>query len=261
MARVARWGLLFLVFSLVWPSVVIPATVELAWDPVVETPTASVQGYKLYRGNIPCTNLGPLALLTDVGKVTTYIDPSVPSTWVDACYEISAYNTKGDSGRSNRAGKVLTVASTVPGTPVLTVTTGLTSLDVTYAPVPDGAGGTAKVGVRIGSPTDHWGLMVEQPCTTSPCKIIGLTPGTMYRVQAVAYRTDGTVNVFGPLSVPVDKATLTETVPPAPTGLRIVSSSAQEIIVVASISDCSRVVTSTRGSTSTQLKRTMTCVR
>lgn len=261
MARVARWGLLFLVFSLVWPAVVIPATVELAWDPVVETPTASVQGYKLYRGNIPCTNLGPLALLTDVGKVTTYIDSSVPSTWVDVCYEISAYNTKGNSGRSNRAGKVLTVAATAPGVPVLTVTANLTSLVVAWAPVSDGAGGTALVDIRLGNQTDHWGLMVTQACPSSPCTITGLTASTPYRVQAVAYRSTGTTNTFGALSTPVDISTLTETVPAPPAGLKIISSSAQEIIVVAKVSDCSRVLTSTKGSTATQLKRTMTCVR
>jgi len=49
--------------------------------------------------------------------------------------------------------------------------------------------------------------------------------------------------------------------PPPPSGLSVVSATPQQIIITATVADCSRVVTSTKGSTPTLQKRTITCVK
>lgn len=242
--------------------VILAASTDLQWNPTPETPTASVQGYKLYRGNMPCSNVGPLELLKDVGKVTRYLDDTVPETWRDACYEITAYNSKGESPRSDRAGKSFAPPVERPGVPVLTVTASSpTAFDITWPAISDGAGGTAHIDVRLGKPGDHWGLLVSQSCPASPCRITGLQPETIYQVGAVAYRTEPTGNVFGDLSVLMERATLAEQVPPKPTGLQVVSSSAGEVVIVASAKDCRSVTTSVKGSTATTFRRTVRCLR
>lgn len=48
---------------------------------------------------------------------------------------------------------------------------------------------------------------------------------------------------------------------PAPSGLHIVSATGEQVVIEASVADCPRLVTSTKGSTSTVLKRTVTCVK
>lgn len=258
MARITRWSVLALVLSLCIPSIAIPATVELGWNAVPETPTASVQGYKLYRGSIPCSDVGPLAFFADVGKVLSFRDTTVPDTWTNVCYEVTAHNTKGDSGRSNRAGKALTVATVLPASPTnFRYDAGTIRWDAVL-------GATGGYFLRVheaGTPYNPCSAMtycnetVGSLMTTS--LVLPLKAGTLYDMWIHSVAADGTMST----SVGSSFTTPIETVPPAPTGLRIVSSSAQEIIVVASISDCSRVITSTKGSTSTQLKRTMTCVR
>lgn len=264
---VPRWfAWLLLVMVLIGTAgiagVLLAASVDLAWNPTPETPSASVQGYKLYRGSLPCTDQGPLPFLRDVGKVTSYLDTTVPDTWRDACYEITAYNIKGESPRSERAGKSFAPSIERLGVPVLTVMAiSPTEFDITWTALSDGAGGVAHIDVRLGKPGDHWGLMVSQSCSASPCRITGLQPETRYQVGAVAYRTEPTGNVFGDLSPSVERATLAEQVPPKPTGLQVVSSTAGEVVILASAKDCRRVATSTKGSTATTFKRTVTCVR
>lgn len=49
--------------------------------------------------------------------------------------------------------------------------------------------------------------------------------------------------------------------PAPPTGLQLASVKPTEIIITASAKDCPRITTSTKGSTSTQLKRTVVCTK
>jgi hypothetical protein len=49
--------------------------------------------------------------------------------------------------------------------------------------------------------------------------------------------------------------------PPPPSGLSVVSATPQQIIITATVADCSRVLTSTKGSTPILQKRTITCVK
>lgn len=254
--------LLSLLMILIW--MVAPATaadVVLNWNANTESDLA---GYKIYQSTISGQYGAPVATLGKVTATTLVL----PQLTVDTTYffAITAYDSAGnESGKSNEVSKLiagLPPALPAPGTPVLTVAAQSTELLVAWIPVPDGAGGTAAVDIRLGVPTDHWGLMVSQSCPSSPCRIAGLTPSTDYLVQAVAYRA-GTPNVFGPLSAIVTvKTTAPVDLPPAPpTGLQISSATASQVVIVASAKDCTRVLTSTKGTTSAQQVRTVTCVK
>lgn len=54
---------------------------------------------------------------------------------------------------------------------------------------------------------------------------------------------------------------LTPVAPPVPSGLQVAKATVDEVIITASAKDCTRVTTSTKGTTGTTLKRTVTCVR
>lgn len=236
------------------------ADVTLSWIANTESDLA---GYKIYQSTISGQYGAPVAT---VGKITTQT-LTLPTLTVDQTYfwTITAYDLAGnESGKSAEASKFIAgvPAVTKPGTPVLTVAAKETELLVAWEPVSDGAGGTAKVDIRLGSPTDHWGLMVSQACPSSPCRITGLTGGTAYQVAGVAYRADTAGNVFGAISAPVLVTTLTPDLPPAPPqGLQVVSATAERVVIVASAKDCRRVTTSIVGSTSAQQMRTVVCVR
>ena len=239
-----------------------PAT--LTWDPNTETDLA---GYRIYQSTVSGQYGAPVAT---VGTVTQYTF-TLPELVTEQRYyfTLTAYDlAQNESAKSNEVSRLITALPPLPpipkpGTPVLLVSARTTtSITVAYAPAPDGAGGTALVGIRYARTPILWDAAPESPCMASPCTITGLTPGTSYDVQAVAYR--GTVNVnavFGALSTVVTITTLPIDVPPAPPGgLRIASATPGMIVIVASAAECARVVTSTAGSTVAVRKRTLTCV-
>lgn len=238
------------------------ADVTLSWLPNTESDLA---GYKIYQSTVSGQYGAPVMT---VGKVTTQT-LALPSLTVDTTYyhTITAYDLAGnESVKSAEVSKFIAGVSAVvnPGTPVLTVAAKDTELLVAWAPVSDGAGGTALLDIRLGSATDQWGVMVSQNCPASPCRITGLTPSTAYQVQSVAYRVDTGKNVFGPLSVPVSVHTTAPIdLPPAPpTGLQITQQSAEKIVLMAKVADCPRGVrTSFAGSTTTLAQRTITCLK
>lgn len=242
------------------------ADVTLNWNPNTESDLA---GYKLYQSTVSGQYGAPVATL---GKVTTHT-LTLPQLEVDATYffRLTAYDLAGNEStpslevRKLVAGVPPPPLVEKPGMPVLTVAAHETELLVAWQPVSNGAGGTALMNVRLGRPTDHWGLMVTQNCLSSPCRITGLQGGMSYQVQAVAYRVEPSGNVFGPLSAPVSVTTLAPVpvdLPPAqPQGLQITSSTAEQIVIVASVADCPRVRTATKGSTTTRAMRTIQCVR
>jgi hypothetical protein len=261
MPRWFAWLLLAMVLLSVgsMAAVLLAAEVTLTWSANTESDLA---GYKIYQG----TASGQYGAPVTLGTVTTY-RVTLPPSPVDQTYfwALTAYDLAGNESLKSSEVSMLIAgvpSVTAPGVPVLTVAAHENELLVAWEPVPDGAGGLATVDVRLGTPTDHWGLMVSQACPASPCRIVGLVGGTSYQVQAVAYRSGPTGNVFGALSASVLVTTLPPDLPPTPpAGLTIVSSSANEIVIVARASDCPRVVTSTKGSTGAMRKRTVTCWR
>lgn len=255
------WLLLALVLlsALGMYSLLFAAEVTLTWQANTESDLA---GYRVYQGTVSGQYGPPVTL----GTVTTHTVMLPPST-LDRTYfwALTAYDLAGnESAKSNEVSQLIIGVPPVmaPGVPVLTVAAQENELLVAWEPVSDGAGGAATVDVRLGLPTDHWGLMMTQVCPSSPCRIMGLVGGTSYQVRAVAYRSGPTGNVFGALSASVLVTTLTPDIPPAPpAGLTILSSSATEIVIVASAKDCPRVVTSTKGSTASTPRRTITCTQ
>lgn len=234
----------------------------LTWNPNTESDLA---GYKVYRSTTSGVYGAPLATL---GKVITY-NIDLPKLAVDTRYfvTVTAYDLAGNESqvKSNEVSKVVvgtTPIVTKPGTPVLTVSiVSATAISVTYPPVSDGAGGIAKVNVRYAPTPISWGSAPSATCTSSPCVITGLPPGTKHDLQAVAYRP-GVPNVFGSLSAIVSGTTLPADTPPAPpSGLTLTKNTVDEIIIVAKTSDCGIVTTVTDGSTVTQQQRTIRCVR
>lgn len=69
--------------------------------------STNITGFKIYRGqDSQCASAAPLPVLTTVASMTTsYTDNAIPSSATIICYEITAYNSLGESGRSNRARK------------------------------------------------------------------------------------------------------------------------------------------------------------
>lgn len=257
------WLLLALVLLTVigLACVVWAADITLSWQANTE---ADLAGYKLYQSTTSGQYAAPVVT---VGPVTTQ-KLTIPSPQVDTTYyfTLSAYDLAGnESGKSSEVSKLVAgvPAPSAPGMPVLTVVAVTsTELDIRWPTVSDGVGGVAKVDIRLGSLTDHWGLMTTQSCPASPCRLTGLTSGTTYQVQAVAYRTEATRNVFGPLSAPVSLALTAPDLPPAPPqGLTIASATPDKVVILASAKDCRRVLTTVAGTTTTQQKRTITCVR
>lgn len=256
-----RYFLCILLFGILWVTRADAVDITLSWTANTETDLA---GYKIYQSTVSGQYGAPVMT---VGKVTTQT-LTLPTLTVDRTYffTITAYDlASNESGKSAEVSKLVAgvPALTSPGIPLLTVTPKTTELMIAWAPVPDGAGGIARIDIRLGSPTDHWGLMRSQTCPTSPCTISGLVSNTPYQIQAVAYRVDAGVNVFGALSTAVTVSTTLPPIdpPPAiPKGLQIVSQSAAQIVILASLSDCpGGVRTSTKGSTSLVAKRTLTC--
>lgn len=240
--------------------VLLAADVTLSWTANTESDLA---GYKVYQSTIAGQYGPPVATL---GTVTTQT-LTLPQLEVDTTYffSITAYDLAGNESLKSLEVSRLVVGippKAPPGVPILTVTAKETELLVTWAPVPDGAGGVAQVDIRLGSPTDHWGLMVSQACPTAPCTIV-VQPATTYQVQAVAYRAEATSNIFGTLSVPVTVTTTVPDLPPAPPqGLTIASATPDQVVLVASRIQCPKgIVTSTKGGTLTQFKRTVTCLK
>ncbi len=96
------------------------ADATLQWTANTET---DLSGYKFYRGNATGAGtcpIGPLQPLmvggvaASVGKVTTYIDSTVPTFDGQLCYELTAFDTSGnESTHSVRAVKAVNLVPPV----------------------------------------------------------------------------------------------------------------------------------------------------
>jgi len=232
----------------------------LSWQANAE---ADLAGYKVYRSTTSGVYGAPVATL---GKATAHT-LLLPQLTVDTTYffTVTAYDTGGnESPKAAEVSKRIPAAPIIetPGVPVLLLAiTSATSATVSWPDVPDGMTGAAAVDLRYAANHIVWGSAVSAVCPASPCTLTGLTPGTPYEFQAVAYR--GTPNVdavFGALSG-VARGT-TPDPPPAPVqGLTITKADVNEIIITALVADCPKVTTSTKGSTAVHLKRTVKCAR
>lgn len=252
--------ILFLLCALIAPSMALAEPATLTWNANTEDDLA---GYKIYQSTIAGQYGNAVATL---GAVTTYT-ATLPPLTVDQRYffTVTAYDGAGnESGKSVEVNKLVAGVPVAlrPGTPVLLVTARTTtSITLTYAPVPDGAGGLARVGIRWSLPPIRWGAAPQEICAASPCTITGLPPGTAQEFMAVAWSGEaGLSAVFGPLSAVVAGATLPLDIPPVPpVGLQISKATPAEIMIVASAVDCPGIVISTSVSTSLTRQTTVQC--
>lgn len=244
-------------------SVSMAATGTLTWSPNTED---DLEGYEVFQSTV-AGQYGPTPIAT-IPKGTHTYAVILPDPLVDTPYffVLKAYDFAGNRSTPSNEVTKLIVATKRPDSGVITAGVSTqTSITVLFPVVLDGTGQPAKVNVRYSVSPLNWGSAPSAACTASPCVIPGLTPGVAYQVQAIWYRA-GTPNVFGGFSAILDLKTLPLDIPidlpPAPPkGLIVASISEEKIIVVASRTDCPRLVTSTKGSTATQLVRTVTCVQ
>lgn len=193
-------------------------TKTLSWQPVTTNinnqPLTNLSGYNVFQRKDGESFGGPVATILAPATHATVTMPDAPMDWH---FAVTAFTPQAESQKSAEAAYIVVAQAPMPpGTPAVTAsaitTTGVT---LNYAPVADGAGGTAKVEIRLGPAPISWGSASAVACPTVPCAVSGLTPGITYEYQAVAYR--GTLNVdavFGALSGAGSVTTLT--VPPPP---------------------------------------------
>jgi len=231
----------------------VPLTLQ--WEANTESDLA---GYRVY-----CSpTAGQYGAATQqVGLVTTWttIIQSMAVASVRYCV-LTAFDTNGnESQRSNEVSKiipaVLASVLTAPENFVAVTADGSTTLS--WSAVPDSTLYILRVH-KIGTPYDPCESMAFCGSVTDALsKRLPLAPG---EYDAWVHAATSPL-VFGPstgmkfiVAPPVD-------VPPEPPkGLIISESSPSEIVVIASVTDCPSIRTSTKGSTAIVLKRTVRCV-
>lgn len=233
------------------------ADVTLTWNQNTESDLA---GYKLYHGTVSGQYGNPVTL----GKVTRHT-LTLPDLTVDQTYyfALTAYDLTGnESGTSIEASKL------VPGTPLPPSLP--TPTQFAAAPLPDGRTQLTWDDMQLPAGSGYL-LRVHLAGTPyDPCSSMafcgGVFPTNSLTLALPPGEYDAWVHSARSVSDWGQSAGLRFTVvapvdpPPAkPTGLTILSSTATEIVIVASATDCPRVTTSTKGSTATMRKRTVTC--
>ena len=236
--------------------------VTLSWD----AHTGPIAGFKIYDSVTPGVYGAPVATIASSTATSYTIEVARVAAATMHYFTITVFKASGlESLKSNEVSKLISSIPVIPnpGIPVLTIANiSETGVEVSWGSVDDGMGAQAQVNIRIGrSPNTGWGSMVSQACPSSPCTITGLTPGTAYSIQSVAWRPDPVRNVFGLLSTIVLFTTLAEPPPSPPVGLRVTQATPTEVIIQASATDCPSVSTSTIGSSSLMHVRTVSCVQ
>lgn len=237
------------------------ADLTFVWDPPSTGPVP--QGYYLHLGTASKIYTNTI----HVGDVRRF---TVTGLADGRYYAVaSAYNSVGGSPFSNEVTALITAGAidtnTLTTARVLTVTPDATGATVTLEP-------TGQVLEYQDDTTAHgWVALPDYPRGSQSYRHVrSWTTAHTF----VCYRTHGTdeqwteqqcntlVGVVVPPPPPPPAAPVPPPPPPPPAaGLRIDSTSPDQVIITAPVADCPRVVTSTKGSTSTTHKRTITCVR
>ncbi len=188
------------------------------------------------------SNIGAkLALVATVRDQSNNIVTGKPVTWTSSNAAIATVDSTGmttaiSAGAATFTATVagvsgtatVTVAALPPGTVSTLAVAAVndTSATLTFTEVADGAGGAAAVDIRFAPAPIQWGSatsVTRGTCasvagttvgSTVTCTVLGLTPGTAYNFELVAFR--GTLNVnavFGNQSNVAATTTTTTTVP------------------------------------------------
>lgn len=249
-------------------SLVYGATATITWTLGTE---ADLAGYRLFRWNLPCASVivgtTPAEKTVDLGKVSSYVDNTIPDTWPEVCYGLKAVDTSSNySGMSQLAGKqfaqVPPPAPLLPGPSNVTFDPAMLTFKWTTTP------GATKTRLYIhegGLPYECGnGMACPEFSPTTIQYTANMKWSTAYDCWLTSVNADGKEGEAtgiacstGPAPVPPD------TTPPVPpSGLNVVKQTPTEIIIEAMIpDDCLSVKTSTAGSTKTMAVRTIRCVR
>lgn len=242
------------------PAIVFAASTNLAWNANTES---DLEGYNIYRENVSCATFGAVTdihkpkLLVTIGKVTSYVDSTVPDNIAQVCYWMTAKDTSGNvSIISVPVGKTFIVKLPAPST--ITYSNGVFSWEAV-----EGATGYLLRVHELGTPYDacdstSWTYCNEVGTLVGTSKSVTLKPNVQYDVWVQAHDVLGMLGeTKGMMATYVPDVT-----PPAEVkGLQITKNTEDQIIIVASSEDCARVTTTMKGTTAKQYSRVITCVR
>ena len=251
---------ILVLFSLITiPVMAEAASGILQWEANTETDLA---GYKIYRELKSCAAFGAITatnkplLLATVSKVTTYTDNTIPDNVIDVCYWLTAVDTSANiSAFSVSAGKKFAIALSAP--------TPFTQVNGTFSwGMVAGATGYLLRVHESGTPYDPCSSMTfcnDVGTLTGTSKVVLLKPNTLYDVWVQAHDATGKAGLSTGMSF---TSSPPDTIPPVePKGLKVTKNTEEQVIIVASRLDCSKVLTTTIGTTTDNHKRTITCVK
>ena len=239
------------------------ASTNLSWQANTESDLA---GYNVYREDTTCSVFGTASAtrkpkaLASVGKVTTYVDSAVPDNVKDVCYWLTAKDVSGnESVFSVPASKTFVVAVKLPAPTTFTYVNGVFSWSAV-----EGATGYLLRVHELGTPygpcdlAGSWAYCNEVGTLVGTSKSVTLKPNVQYDVWVQAHDVLGTPGeTKGLMATYVPDVT-----PPAEVkGLQITKNTEDQIIIVASSADCTRVTTTTKGTMIGQHSRVITCVK
>lgn len=246
-----------------WSDMSFAASTNLSWQANTESDLA---GYSVYREDVACAAFGAVTdthkpkTLTTLGKVTSYVDSTVPDSVKDVCYWVTAKDLTGNvSGFGIPASKTFVVAVKLPAPTTFTYVNGVFSWSAV-----EGATGYLLRVHELGTPygpcdlAGSWAYCNEVGTLVGTSKSVTLKPNVQYDVWVQAHDVLGTPGeTKGLMATYVPDVT-----PPAEVkGLQITKNTEDQIIIVASSTDCTRVTTTTKGTVIGQHRRVITCVK
>lgn len=171
-------------------------------------------GYRIFRDNLLCAQHGPKNLLTQVGKVGSYVDSTIPDTWGVVSYDMLAFDNAGnDSQKSVCAEKTFAVVPPLSAPANVRVSLANLTATIQWDAVTDAASYLVRVH-KAGTPYDPCESMVFCGEVTDPTKVLLVEAGASYDLWVHAKKADGTIGPSSGNSFSVP-ATPPDTTPPA----------------------------------------------
>lgn len=168
------------------------SSVSLTWNAPQDDGGAAISGYVIYRGSSPES----LFKLATVGAVLQYNDASLPKTST-AYYRVSAVNSAGEGGQSDRISVALTKKSSPPRNLVVSSQDGklLLSWDA-----PEDDGGANITSYAIYRRYADGDLTKVAVVDSTSLLDMGLTNGVTYSYSIAAINTVGEGDLTGNVS-------------------------------------------------------------
>jgi titin len=174
-------------------------------------------------GGATWTNLATLG-----ANATSYADTTVSASTTYA-YRVQAYNATISSNYSNLATVNTPALPQVPATPINVAATAnsSTQITVTWSDV------ATETGYRVQRSGDgiNWTTVGTVGANVTSFADTGLTPSTIYNYRVVAFNNVGDSAASAAVQAQTQAAPVTNTVPAAPTNLRITGGTSTSLIL------------------------------